>query len=259
MHCGRRAWQYIVSRRGRAWNLSVSLVQTVLCKPPPPSVSLPCRPSSAFSACLGHPSSQTVASSSLPLHTLGRACASHSLERKQPEKRRLPRLGAPPSERQAFLLSLPAAPSCHMLSRAPIQSRPVPFQLAVGRESRGEAPAPVRPPFPSSLGGHRLWSSTGASLRWIKMCGAEPVTQDEGPPKSKFVSSVYQVGPGRQLTMEAARMPRGSAGWFPSFAASIKTADLVACQRPTASMASAKDLCGLPAQPHSGCRMVCST
>ena len=80
-----------------------------------------------------------------------------------------------------------------------------------------------------------------------------------GPPKAWFVSSVYQVGPGRQLTMEAARMPRGSAGWFPSFAASIKTADLVACQRPTASMAGAKDLGGLPAQPHSGCRMVCST
>ena len=159
-------------------------------------MSLPCRRSSAFSACLGRPSSQTVASSRLPLHTLGRACASHSLERKQPEKRRLPRLGAPPSERQAFLLSLPAAPSCHMLSRAPIQSRPVPFQLAVGRESRGEAPAPVRPPFPSSLGGHRLWSSTRASLRWIKACGAEPVTQDEGPPKPGLCLLFIRWGPG---------------------------------------------------------------
>ena len=139
------------------------------------------------------------------------------------------------------------APSWHMLhlvscqafsSRpAPIQSRPVPFQLAGGRESWGEAPARRSGPlFPSLFPGaqavvvhsRQLWLRWMAQGVWSRACHTR-----RGPPPSLALFCLSGGARAPAHTMEAARMPRGSAGWFPSFAASIKrqTADVPACQR----------------------------
>ena len=132
-------------RQGRAWNLSVSpVMQTVnlprrrcLCLA---GLLLPSRPAWAIHLLRQAQAAVCPSSVTQPGTKTGREKASSST--------RDPSIGA-----AGRSLIAARAPSCHMLSRAPVQSRPVPFQLAVGRESRGEAPAPVRPPFPSSLGG----------------------------------------------------------------------------------------------------------
>ncbi len=160
---------------------------------------------------------------------------------------RLGRLAAPPSDRQPFLLSLPAPPrgTCCILSRARL------FLPGLLQSSQGQSlfswreegshgarlpcagPAPFSLPF--SLGAQavvvhsrQLWLRWMAQGVWSRACHTR-----RGPPPSLALFCLSGGARAPAHTMEAARMPRGSAGWFPSFAASIKrqTADVPACQR----------------------------
>ena len=104
-HCGRRA-----RNKRRALESRVSPVRTVLCRPPPPSMTPPSllsRPAWAI-----HLLRHSQAAACLVMdegQTRGRTGASHSLERKQPEKRRLPHSTRGPSIGSAGRLSLIAA------------------------------------------------------------------------------------------------------------------------------------------------------
>jgi hypothetical protein len=136
----------------------------------------------------------------------------------------------------------------------PVQRSPVPSQLAVGRESRGEAPAPVRPPFSLSLvlsRGNRLRSPIHTRPEIDQdVCGAGR-TKEAPTSACPKPGPLYQAGPTATRTMPWKRLECREAQWaglpsFPSFPASTKTASAQCvrlwspanCQLPTASMTS---------------------